>query len=150
MDNSYNTQQALVEQLLRRDPAGCRHLCESYSSKLYGYIIRIVNNREAADRLLEQTFKKICDNINLYQHSQLTFLSWALQIARAESISYLCPETRTKTQNDRRMQPDASAIQTTVFDMVQQGYKVFEIAEILNIPIDMVKLNIRKAMKQHN
>jgi DNA-directed RNA polymerase specialized sigma24 family protein len=32
--------------------------------------------------------------------------------------------------------------------MIHQGYKVYEVAEILGMPVEEVKVSIRKAMKQ--
>lgn len=152
LDNSYNTQPALIELLLRRDPKGCKHLCESYSSILYGNIIRIVKDAAAAEQLLEKTFKKICKNIDQYKLSQLTFLSWALQFARSESIDYLSTSklktikgnnSFSNTKNDT-----AGINEIAVLNMMHQGYKVYEVAKILNIPVEEVKIKIRKAMKQ--
>lgn len=152
MDTNYSTQHALVELLLRRDPKGCEHLCESYSAKLYGYIIRIVNDAEAAEHLLDKTFKRICRNIQQYEHTQITFLTWAMQIARTESIDYLCV-TQQKAMSPgipaKSTGEDNTAIDgASVLNMIHHGYKVYEIAEILNIPVEDVKISIRKAMKQ--
>jgi DNA-directed RNA polymerase specialized sigma24 family protein len=153
LDTNYSTQHALVESLMRRDPKGSKHLCESYSGKLFGYIIHIVNDADAAEHLLEKTFKKICKNIDQYKQSQLTFLTWAMQLARAESIDYLYI-TKLKTEqvknsyinkSDETPAINASAI----LSMIHQGYKVFEVAGILGINVEEVKINIRKAMKQH-
>ena len=152
MDNSYNTQPALVELLLRRDPKGCEHLCESYSSILYGSIIRVVKDAKAAEQLLEKTFKRICKNIEQYKFSQLTFLSWALQLARFESIDYLsASKLKTIKGNNSfsNTKDDITAInEIAVLNMIHQGYKVYEVAEILNMPVEEVKIRIRKAMKQ--
>ena len=152
MDNSYNTQPALIELLLRRDPKGCEHLCESYSSILYGSIIRIVKDPKAAEQLLEKTFKRICKNIEQYKFSQLTFLSWALQIARSESIDYLSTsklKTIKGNNSFSNTKDDTVAInEIAVLNMIHQGYKVYEAAEILNMPVEEVKIKIRKAMKQ--
>ncbi|MDP9077999.1 MAG: sigma-70 family RNA polymerase sigma factor [Bacteroidota bacterium] len=152
MENNYNTQPALVELLLRRDPKGCEHLCKTYSAKIYGYIIRIVNNPKIADQLLEKTFKAICKNIHQFKNSQVTFLTWALQFARSESINYLS-STNLKTGTARNSYTDAvndttAVNEIAIFNMIHKGYKVYEVAEILRIPVDEVKINIRKAMKQ--
>ncbi|WP_295802072.1 sigma factor [Mucilaginibacter sp.] len=152
MDNNYSTQPVLVELLLRRDPKGCQHLCESYSSKLYGYIIKIVNDAEAAEQLLDMTFKRICKNIHEYKQSNLTFLSWSLQLARAESIDYLYiikPKTAQVNNSYHTATESETAIDDiTVLNMIHQGYKVYEVAEMLNMPVDEVKTSIRNAMKQ--
>ena len=152
MDNNYNTQPALVELLLRRDPKGCEHLCESYLGVVYGFIIRIINDAEVAEQLLEKTFKEICKKIHQYKHSQLTFLTWALQIARSESINYLS-SGKLKTVSAKKAYDDKNddthtINEAAIFNMIHQDYKVYEVAEILGIPVEEVKINIRKAMKQ--
>lgn len=141
-----------MELLLRRDPKGCEHLCESYSGKLYGYIIRMVNNAEAAEHLLDKTFKKICKSIHQYKQSNLTFLTWALQLARTECVDYLCV-TKSKTTQANNPYNTSTESETTiddsaVLDMIHQGYKVDEVAGILEMPVDKVKTSIRNAMKQ--
>ena len=152
MDNKYRTQPALVELLLRRDPKGCEHLCESYSAVLYGYIIRMVNDRKTADKLLEKTFTSICKNIDQYKHSQLTFLTWALQFARSESVNYLCinklKNTAEKDTGKNKKDDTVGMNEIAILNMIRQGYKVYEVSEILNMPVEEVKVNIRKAMKQ--
>lgn len=152
MDNNYNAQSVLVDLLLRRDPKGCEHLCESYSARLYGYIMKMVNDAEAAEHLLNKTFKRICKNINQYKQSNLAFLTWALQLARAEAVDYLCI-TRPKTAQANNSYSTATESDTTIDDsivlnMIHQGYKVYEVAEMLNKPVDDIKTSIRNAMKQ--
>ena len=152
MDNNYSTQPVLVELLLRRDPKGCQHLCESYSSKLYGHIIKIVNDAEAAEQLLDKTFKKICKNISQYKQSNLTFLTWALQLARAESVDYLYT-TKPKTAQANNSYSTTTESETAlddiaVLNLIHQGCKANEVAEMLNIPVEEVKTRIRNAMKQ--
>jgi len=152
LDNNYSTQPVLVELLLRRDPKGCEHLCESYSARLYGYIIRIVNDAEAAEHLLDRTFKRICKNIHQYKQSNLTFLTWALQLARSESVDYLCI-TKNKTtlannQDSTATENGAASEDMTILTMIHQGCKVYEVAEMLGMPVDKVKTSIRNAMKQ--
>jgi len=152
LDNNYSTQPVLVELLLRRDPKGCEHLCESYSARLYGYIIRIVNNAEAAEHVLDRTFKRICKNIYQYKQSNLTFLTWALQLARAESVDYLCvtknKTTLTNNHDSAATESVAAADDMAILNMIHRGYKVYEVAELLDMPVDKVKTSIRNAMKQ--
>jgi len=149
LDNNYSTQPALIELLLRRDPKGCEHLCESYSAKLYGYIIRIVKDRDAAAMVLDQTFNNICKNIHHYQQGKLTFLSWVLQLARAASIHYLYSTKHSIASQVDSVKKETDAINAAnILDLVHQGYKADDIAILLNMTADEVKANIRKAMKQ--
>lgn len=152
MDNNYNTQPVLVDLLLRRDPKGYEYLCESYSARLYGYIMKMVNDAEAAEHLLNKTFKRICKNINQYKQSNLAFLTWVLQLARAETVDYICI-TKPKTAQVNNSYSTTTAIETaiddsTILNMIHQGYKVYEVAEMLNKPVDHIKISIRNAMKQ--
>jgi DNA-binding NarL/FixJ family response regulator len=96
--------------------------------------------------------KRICKNIDQYKLSQLTFLIWALQLARSESIDYLSTgklKTIKGNNSFSNTKDDTTAInEIAVLNMIHQGYKVYEVAKILNMPVEEVKIKIRKAMKQ--
>ena len=96
--------------------------------------------------------KRICKNIERYKFSQLTFLSWALQLARSESIDYLSTsklKTIKGNNSFSNTKNDTAAInEIAVLNMIHQGYKVYEVAKILDMPVEEVKIKIRKAMKQ--
>ena len=152
--NKSETEPRLIEMINGCDPEGYKRLCENYSAILYGQIIRMVNDTGTAENLLKDTFQKVCKNIDQYSHSQLTFLTWILQLARSASIDYLY----TAHQNINEDGPlnieltlitaqGEAAYEMEVFEMIQQGYKVIEIAEKLNLPVETVKMNIRKGMK---
>jgi len=112
----------------------------------------MVNDTEAANHLLEKTFKRICANIYQYKQSNLTFLTWALQLARAESVEYLCiTKPKAMLTNDLPEKTRAGGTATddlVVLNMIHQGYKVYEISEMLHLPVEDVKTSIRNAMKQ--
>ena len=112
----------------------------------------MVNDTEAAEHLLNKTFKGICKNINQYKQGQLSFLTWALQLARAETIDYLY-NTKPKTAQANNSYSTTTESETAmddiaVLNIIHQGYKVYEVAEMLNMPVDDVKTRIRNAMKQ--
>lgn len=160
-----NAKPDIVDMINCRNPKGYRLLCDNYSAILYGLIIRIVRDTEAAEDLLEETFKKICKNIGQYSNSQLSFLSWMLQLARSVCIDYLCitqqqseadnytasdnTGTRGRGNSEMVMMPvaDVASDEVKIFNMILLGYKVNEVAEKLNMPVATVKINIRKGMK---
>lgn len=136
-------------------------LCDNYSAIIYGSITQVVNDAAVAENLLKETFKKICTSINQYNQNQLTFLSWALQLARSVSIDYLCI---TQKKDLLVSSPKKSVLQgrvellilpladkvnddCKVFNLILQGFKANQIAEKLGMTIEAVKINIRKGMK---
>jgi hypothetical protein len=68
------------------------------------------------------------------------------------SIDYLCgTKLRGLPANDSCIdkKEDAGPInEIAIFNIIHQGYKVYEVAEILGMPVEEVKVSIRKAMKQ--
>jgi hypothetical protein len=77
-----------------------------------------------------------------------------LQFARPESIDYLCFTQQEASTGDSAavklvILPSALGvtIETTIFDMFINGCKAYEIAGKLNMPVEEVKINIRKGMK---
>ena len=142
------------------DPTGYKLLCDNYSAIVYGSIVRMVNDTYVAEELLKQTFHKICKNIDEYPFSKLTFVSWALQLARSLSIDYLSfnKQHRPIAAGNNNIVPgsvELTIIPTVndndncmdIFNMTIQGLKAHEIAEKLTIGIETVKTGLRKGMK---
>ena len=162
--NNYQRNQDIADLIKRHNPIGVKILYESYSSILYGSILRIVKDTEAAEQVLQATIDKICKNIAQYQQDQFAFLTWIMQFARSLSIDYICVTNQNKigdynSHNEELRIPRSGAvellmmplttrsIETEVCNMVFQGHRINEIAESLDLSIDEVRLNLRKGIK---
>jgi DNA-directed RNA polymerase specialized sigma24 family protein len=154
----------IVDLIKQRNHAGCRLFYEKYSPPLFGAIIHIIKDKTIAEQLLQEMFEKALKNIDQYDADQLTFLTWALQLARSASIEYLCI-TKQKPTAGNFSENHTAAVSVTgsntiitipvvdkneagqIFNMALRGYKAGEIAGMLNMDIGIVRINIRKGMK---
>ena len=156
-----DTPNNLIELLLQRDAKACELLYKQYSARVYGIINKIVKDTAIADQLLDKTFAQVCADIKLYRGNTTGFGTWVLQLARTISINYVCNNTPTNQENNNLQtidiggaelvivpQSGSAPCEHDVFDMILQGHKVNQVAEKMNIPEELVRLSIRKAMKQ--
>ena len=164
----------LVSLLQSRDTSAFNYLYDHYSSALYGVILPIVNEAEAANDVLQDVFLNIWRKIETYDPGKGRLFTWMLNIARNASIDLL----RSKSfQNSRKnqplaetvdwssshqvFQPDTAAIgihklleklkeeQRVLIDLAYfKGYTHEEIAEIEGLPLGTVKTRIRNALLQ--
>ena len=56
------SEESLVEMLRNRDSKGISILYDNYSKSLFAIIIRIVENKELAEDILQEAFVKIWNN----------------------------------------------------------------------------------------
>jgi RNA polymerase sigma-70 factor (ECF subfamily) len=164
----------LVSLLQSRDTQAFNYLYDHYSSALYGVILPIVNEAEAANDVLQEVFLNIWRKIESYDPSKGRLFTWMLNIARNASIDVL----RSKSfQNSRKNQPLAETVdwsnsykvfqpdtatiglhklleklkeeQRVLIDLAYfKGYTHEEIAEIEGLPLGTVKTRIRNALIQ--
>jgi RNA polymerase sigma-70 factor, ECF subfamily len=162
----------LVLWLKGRDERGLRVLYDHYSAALYGVIFRIVNDRETAEDVLQETFIKIWNNASAYDVGKGRLYTWMLNIARNSAID----KVRSKDFRDagqvqsidefvysiERQHQHATAIdhiglkklveqlkpeQQQLVDLLYfGGYTQTEAAEALNIPLGTVKTRIKAAL----
>ena len=165
-----NADENLIEMLRRRDANGVSLLYDKYSGALFGAIVRIVNSREIAEEVLQDTFTKIWKNIDSYDPSKGRLFTWLINIARNSAID----ATRGKnfgrqnqqienvvntldTQQNTTINPDTMDVRRlteqlspeykSLIDLVYfQGFTQAEAAEELNIPLGTVKTRLRTAI----
>jgi RNA polymerase sigma factor (sigma-70 family) len=152
--------------------AGYSYLYDHYSASLYGAILRIVADRDAANDLLQDTFVKVWKNRDKYQPSKGRLYTWMLNICRNTCIDYLrLAENKREIQNiedsvytvdkqyNTKEEVDETGLQEIInrlkperkqlLDMAYfEGYTQEEIAERLNIPLGTVKTRIRAALQE--
>ncbi len=75
-------------------------LYDKYAAALYGFICRIVQNKNIGGELLQDVFVKVWRNINKYNASKGTLFMWMLQIARNTCIAHLCSYQHTIQLNN--------------------------------------------------
>lgn len=158
--------------LKARNEMALRALYDHYSAALYGVIFRIVNDKETAEDVLQESFVKIWNNASFYDASKGRLYTWLLNIARNSAID----KTRSKGfRNEGQVRSiedfvynvDKQHNHTTATDHIglkkvveslkpeqQQlidllyfgGYTQTEAAEELGIPLGTVKTRVKAAI----
>ncbi len=161
------TEEALVQALKQHDEQAYRYFYDHYGKAIYGVIMQVVPNQEAAEDILQEVFVKIWKNIASYEPAKARLFTWVLNIARNSAIDH----TRSKEFNKggktislsdnvhsgskavQNHYPDAG-LKKIVDSLPEEsrrllelsyflGYTHEEIAEILNLPLGTVKTRLR-------
>lgn len=164
----------LVRALKGKETIAIQALYDMYSAALLGVISRIVINPEIAEDLLQETFIKIWNSAENYDHTKGRLFTWMINVARNLSIDKLrSKDFRNATKNQdiennvdfidsqkkitfnadtlglRDMVTALKPEFNNVLDMVYfKGYTHVEAAEELNLPLGTVKTRIRMAIME--
>ncbi len=159
--DKFCTKNELINLIIARNPKGHDLLYELYAGTIYGVINTIVKDTEQSSILCKKAFIKICNSINDYDPHKTEFITWVLQLARYISIDYIRSNKKIRQGYQYRTDeletipssieliliPGTDASAQTAFELILQGYNANEIATKLSIPVETVKLNIRKAIQ---
>ena len=74
-----NTDKSLIDAHLQGDPIAFGELVRRYGDSLLGYLTRICRNREQAEDLFQETFRRVHEKAHTLRSSQ--FKSWLYTIA---------------------------------------------------------------------
>lgn len=155
------------------DKEGVSLAYRHYSDALYGMIFRVVQSREAAEEVLQDTFVKIWKYAPQYDASKGRLFTWFANIARNAAIDKLRSATYRKGQkteqfdnlvNSEKLGSETnqlvdSGLRTIIdsldekyrklIDLVYfQGYSQREIEKEFSIPLGTVKTRLRTALKE--
>lgn len=73
----------------KQDAKAFRDLYESSSPKLFSFILRILQNRELAEEVLQESFVNIWNNAASYQSSLASPMTWMTTIVRNRAFDLL-------------------------------------------------------------
>lgn len=160
--------------LRNREKVAVEALYDNYSASLYGVILRIVNETELAEDILQETFVKIWQSFNGYSAEKGRLFTWMVNIARNLSIDKIrSKDFRNQSknqelentvnlideQNNTTYKPELLGIkdlvktlrpeQKSILDLVYfKGYTHVEVADELGIPLGTVKTRLRMAIQE--
>jgi RNA polymerase sigma-70 factor, ECF subfamily len=169
------TEQALntnIEKIKQGDATAFEKVYDTYSSALFGVCLKIVNDQELAEDILQEAFVKIWKNIHFYEPSKGTFFTWMLNITRNTAIDKYRQAKKvsfSSIQNDGRnvsyFKENNTSINTNhigvqellnklpedqreIIDyLYYKGYTQQELSDELGIPLGTVKTKSRTALK---
>lgn len=76
----------IIHLLRIKDEKGLSYLYDHYSSALNGIIIRILVSKNLSEEVLQQTFLKIWEKIDLYDENKSQLFTWMSRIAKNTAI----------------------------------------------------------------
>lgn len=79
----------LMMRVAKRDRAAFAELYSATSAKLYGVTLRILNQREIADEVLQEVYVKIWERAGDFDAAQGSPISWMAAIARNRALDEL-------------------------------------------------------------
>lgn len=164
-------QDPIIFQLQHQDQRAIATLYRQYGAALFGVVLRIVQSRELAEQVLQDTFVKAWRNGGSYNPEKGRVFTWLLNIARNSAID----ATRSAQYNqakksdpidsivhipgNEQINPEHLGLRELVgrldekyarlIEMVYfQGYTQEEVAEATGIPLGTVKTRLRFAINE--
>jgi RNA polymerase sigma-70 factor, ECF subfamily len=164
-----NSDDTLISLLKTRPQHGMSMLYDKYSAALFNVILRVVQAKEIAEEILQDTFTKAWRYIDSYDMGKGRLYTWLVNIARNSAID----ATRAKNFNRRNedienpksivnqpvttINTDTIGIQKLteslspelkiLIDLIYfEGFTQAEVAEHLSMPIGTIKTRLRLAM----
>ncbi len=173
---SQNSDQHLIKRLKQGDKQALRSLIEQYKHMVYTLALRIVKNEEEAEEVSQDTFLKIYQSIGSFK-GDAKLSTWIYRIAYHRSLDYvkknkrklqtthleweqvtniqLAEMTWDHLENLERRQliqtalghlPGEDGVILSLFYFESLSLK--EIAEVLNITINTVKVRLHRSRKR--
>jgi len=96
-NNKYNEEE-LVLLLLNQDQAAFSYLYDNYAGALNNVILRMVQEQQLAEDILQEVFIKIWNNIKQYDSSKGRLFTWMINITRNLTIDTLRSKGYKKQQ----------------------------------------------------
>lgn len=162
-------QDQLIYRLQKQDRSAVGDLYDAYGGALFGVVLRIVQSRELAEQVIQDTFLKAWRSAANYDAAKGRLFTWLLNIARNTAIdatrtSHFQHYRKTDTLDNLVYQPGGASTNPDhigVREMVDRlddkyrllidliyfkGYTQEEAAEETGIPLGTVKTRLRFAI----
>jgi len=161
----------LIQAIRERKRIGSEALYDMYSASLYGIILKIVQDQQLAEDLLQDSFVKIWNSIEHYDERKGRLFTWMVNLVHNLSIDKLRSKDFRNTMKNQdidnsvlddnkntsrlnvdtlglnemvnNLNPEAKAVLNLIYF---KGYTHVEASEELNIPLGTVKTRVRLAI----
>ena len=119
----------LIEKIKQQNSQAFSQLYDRYAAPLYGMILHIVQDKDVADDVLQESFIKIWKNISKWDEHRSSLFTWMYTIARNQSLD------AWRRVSNRKIQPlDASleSIKGESLDTIQDRSEVLNLLSSLD------------------
>ncbi len=166
-------EQELISASKQGDQKAFSELMSSYRDSLLVFILKYARSEEDAEDIIQESLQKVFRNIKLY-NSQYSFSTWVYNIAKNTSMDYMRKNTRNpilqlnenteqaileeknspeseliNKQNLKRIERIINDLKTPYREVAELRFindlSYEEISVMLNIPINTVKTQLKRA-----
>lgn len=85
---------SLLAQVSRRQPEALLALYRKYKARVYSLVLRVVEDRSAAEEILQDTFFRLWQRPEYFDPNKGPLIAWLLTIARNLALDHLRKESR--------------------------------------------------------
>ncbi|WP_299335868.1 RNA polymerase sigma factor [uncultured Psychroserpens sp.] len=110
---------ALILKLQSKDETALGLIYDKYSAALYGVIIRMCRDEDAAKNLLQDTFMTIWEKSDKYDPNKGRFYTWAYRIARNKTLNFLRKTDQLIQVEDLSVYKDRTEEETDKLDYLK-------------------------------
>jgi RNA polymerase sigma-70 factor (ECF subfamily) len=109
----------LLKAIAARDEAALAQLNDHYDSILFGLLMRILNNREEAEDVLQEVFLQVWRKAADFDESRGRPFTWLVTLARSRGIDRL----RTLASRERVAEAGAREVSEEISDAATDAFK---------------------------
>ena len=163
-----NNPSDLIQGLKNKDSKALSKLYDAYSGAIYGVILRMCNDRDLAENLLQDTFMKAWEKAHQYDPEKGRFYTWLYRIAKNNVLNairskrdliqmgdlsvYENKEDKSEPEDYTQLNGSIKKLkehhQTAIELVYFKGYTHREAHEIMQVPLGTFKSYIQQALKQ--
>ncbi|MCM5703880.1 sigma-70 family RNA polymerase sigma factor [Larsenimonas salina] len=165
----------LLDRVAKKDRQAFACLYDATSAKLYGTVLRILQDRGSADDVLQEAYVKIWQQAAVFDTTRASPITWMVAIARHLAIDELrrqprgvresedvlehapdeglsAQEVLHQEQNARRLHQCLNTLEENRQDMIRlaylEGWSRADLATHFDQPVNTVKTWLHRALKQ--
>ena len=109
----------LLKAIAARDEAALAQLYDRYRTILFGLLMRILNNREEAEDVLQEVFLQVWRKAGDFDESRGRPFTWLVTLARSRGIDRL----RTLASRERVAEAGAREVSEEISDAATDAFK---------------------------
>jgi len=161
----------IISLLLKKDEQAIDLIYQHYSANMYGYILKIVQDEQLAQDILQESFVKIWKNSDRYDFKKARLFTLILNICRNLAIDKLRARKRYLTDDNQSIRTDVHNYSITQLNVDQidlrekvdtleikykqiievlffRGMTQREASEYLKLPLGTVKTRFKIALRE--
>jgi RNA polymerase sigma-70 factor (ECF subfamily) len=156
----------IIERVKKGEKEMFSHLIERYSDRIYTYFVRLIQDKDEAMSLTQETFYKVFKGIKNFDTSR-DFFPYLIKIARNEGVNYLNKYKKieiidyddTLNYEKKESFDDKLIIEDALKKLPKDDHEIIllfysenlsyeEISKVLNISVENVKVKLHRAKEK--